>query len=195
MYGKNIKMNEYYEVANYLKLKGDKAKILDVGCGYGVFLEKFVKNGFGIDGNYNHVNVCKKRGLNVIHGYAEKIPFKDNEFDCVILMQTLEHSLKPDEVFKEIFRVLKPGGLFICTTPSYMSPNAWADITHVKTFSIWGLSNLAIDNGFQLNKLYASSIVGENNRLTRYIFRKLANTLIFAYLQKTLYLICFKNNL
>jgi len=195
MYGKKIKMNEYYEIWSYLKKIDKKAKILDVGCGYGVLLEKFIETGSGIDNNIEHVKICRSKGLNVVYGEAERIPYKNDQFDCVILMQALEHSFYPNKVFEEIFRVLKKGGLFICTTPSYMSPNAWGDITHIRPYSLYGLRNLAIDHGFKIKKLYASSTIGENNLFTRFIFRRLANSRAFPYLQKILYLICIKDHL
>jgi SAM-dependent methyltransferase len=189
MYGKNLKMDEYKEIYKYIK---KDSRLLDVGCGYGIFLDKFWKAGSGIDNNIEHVKICKEKNLDVKYGKAEKIPHENNSFDCVILMQTLEHSHNPNKVFEEIYRVLKKGGLFICTTPSYMSPNAWGDITHIRPYSFYGLSSLAIDHGFKIKKIYASSMIGENNLLTKIIFRKLANSRFFPYFQYILYLVCTK---
>ena len=48
---------------------------------------------------------------------AKKIPVNKNYFDKVICSQLLEHVLDPIEVLKEIFRVLKPGGMLLMSAP------------------------------------------------------------------------------
>lgn len=192
MYGNTMKLNEYQEIYLYVSKLPKDSRLLDIGCGYGVFLDTYWRHGEGIDNNKDHIRVCREKGLNVSIGVAEKIPHGAGSFDCVLLMQVLEHSKDPQQVFREVFRVLKPGGLFVCTTPSYMSKNAWGDITHVRTYSTYGLRNLAIDSGFQVTKLYASSTIGENNFVTRRFFRMLASTKMFPYLEYILYLICTK---
>jgi SAM-dependent methyltransferase len=47
-----------------------------------------------------------------------RIPYDDNTFDIVFSANVMEHIQEPETVFKEIFRVLKPNGLFIAKTPN-----------------------------------------------------------------------------
>lgn len=47
------------------------------------------------------------------------IPVEDGRFDAVIFNQGLEHMSEPDEVLKELNRILKPGGRMICTAPFF----------------------------------------------------------------------------
>lgn len=49
---------------------------------------------------------------------AGEIPYPDDEFDLVISDNVLEHLAEPLEVFREVRRVLKPGGLFLFKTPN-----------------------------------------------------------------------------
>lgn len=49
---------------------------------------------------------------------AEKIPYDDNTFDVVFSDNVLEHLEQPDSVFKEVNRVLKPGGVYLFKTPN-----------------------------------------------------------------------------
>jgi O-antigen/teichoic acid export membrane protein/ubiquinone/menaquinone biosynthesis C-methylase UbiE len=58
----------------------------------------------------------------VIAGRGERIPFPDETFDIVITNSVLEHVHDVDACFREISRILKPGGLFWFETASAMSP-------------------------------------------------------------------------
>lgn len=48
----------------------------------------------------------------------EPLPFKDEEFDCVICAEGIEHILRPEALFAELARVLKKNGLLIISTPN-----------------------------------------------------------------------------
>lgn len=48
-----------------------------------------------------------------------QIPTADGRFDRILFNQVLEHIPEPSDVLSELFRVLKPGGLIICTCPFY----------------------------------------------------------------------------
>jgi SAM-dependent methyltransferase len=53
-----------------------------------------------------------------VQGSAEKMPASwDNMFDVVVSFETIEHLERPRDFLKEAFRCLRPGGLFICSTP------------------------------------------------------------------------------
>jgi SAM-dependent methyltransferase len=58
----------------------------------------------------------------VVGGRAEKIPFPDESFDIVITNSVLEHVSDIDTCFRELSRVLVPGGLLWFETASSMSP-------------------------------------------------------------------------
>jgi|SRR5882672_1487842 len=51
-------------------------------------------------------------------GVGESIPYPNSSFDIVFADNVLEHLDKPAQVFSEIHRVLKPGGLFLAKTPN-----------------------------------------------------------------------------
>lgn len=64
------------------------------------------------------------------------LPFSDDEFDEVHAYEVLEHTGQQGDYrfffaqFSELWRILKPGGLFIGTCPSRNSPWAWGDPSH-----------------------------------------------------------------
>lgn len=53
-----------------------------------------------------------------------KIPFEDNSFDVVYAIEVLEHTLRPYDLIKEAYRVLKPNGLFILSVPNLSHLNS-----------------------------------------------------------------------
>ncbi|MHC4593269.1 MAG: methionine biosynthesis protein MetW [Planctomycetota bacterium] len=87
------------------------AKVLDLGCGDGALLEELISQkgieGVGIEIDLKEVQKCVGRGVPVYHGdMLEGLAmFEDGRFDCVVLSQTLQQALRPDEVVKEMLRV------------------------------------------------------------------------------------------
>jgi ubiquinone/menaquinone biosynthesis C-methylase UbiE len=98
----------------------NKINLLEIGCNQGDFLNS-IKNDttftlLGIDIDKNALNYAEKRlGLNVKYGTLESFEFNDNTFDCVLALQVIEHLIDP--ILQEIYRILKPGGLFIAAVP------------------------------------------------------------------------------
>lgn len=96
--------------------KNPEGKLLDVGCGTGNILCKLV-NGkrelFGIDLSENMVKECKERmedHAEIKVADAEHMPYKDNFFEVLICNASFHHYPHPEEVLKEMKRVLKSGG-------------------------------------------------------------------------------------
>jgi ubiquinone/menaquinone biosynthesis C-methylase UbiE len=53
-------------------------------------------------------------------GTGEAIPYANESFDIVFSDNVLEHLDQPELVFREVWRVLKPGGIFLAKTPNRM---------------------------------------------------------------------------
>lgn len=111
----------------------DCKNILDAGCGTGRNLIYFLKNGhevYGVDANIEAINQIKviaeeisnpKAAAKFHLSLVEKMPFKDEYFDLVLssavlhFAKSLEHF---EDMFTEMWRVLKPGGYFFCRLAS-----------------------------------------------------------------------------
>jgi len=85
---------------------------LEVGVGTGRFAQPLgIK--IGIDPSEKMLEIARKRGIEGIVGRGEDLPFKDGEFDFVLLAFTLCFVDNPLKVLEEAKRVLKPGGRVI----------------------------------------------------------------------------------
>lgn len=125
----------YDDMKTYLPpLKGKR--LLEVGCGYGLFLALCLKNGIKAEGvepasqefykftlNLGE-EILKRSGFSknlIKNSTGEKLPYKDNTFDAVTSLYTLEHVQDVGKVLSESARVLKPGGHLYCVVPNYGS--------------------------------------------------------------------------
>lgn len=119
------------------------SKSLDMGCGDIPRNPFHADEIYGVDVRDNLEGTIKCADLAI-----EPIPFPDSYFDYVtahdflehiprVLYKTCESSAKPVrwnafiELMNEVYRVLKPGGLFLSTTPAYPHGVAFRDPTHV----------------------------------------------------------------
>jgi glycosyltransferase involved in cell wall biosynthesis len=87
-----------------------KGKVLDLGCGDGLGIEKLRRLGHeaqGLDISEEKVLKAREHGLNVKQGLMEELPFKDKEFDTVFCSHTLEHSSDAKKAVAEIKRVAR----------------------------------------------------------------------------------------
>lgn len=76
-----------------------------------------IQNGFFIDISKSAIKNLKKIGGNAQIGDIIDLPFQNNFFDLVVAIEVLEHIENDQKAFKEIARVLKPGGCFLFSVP------------------------------------------------------------------------------
>lgn len=92
-------------------------KVLDVGCGIG-FVSQLYPN-FDITGIDLSEEMLKRNPFKWRRMDAEKMDFPDNHFDYVICRSLLHHLDNPSAGLREMHRVLKPGGTWVCWDPNY----------------------------------------------------------------------------
>ncbi len=97
-------------------------QVLDVGAGAGNMMHHLAHYGevIGLEFNPKPIPIAHRRGLDVRQGSAAAIPFADESFDLVALLDTVEHIADETAVFAETFRVTKPGGWMVVTVPALM---------------------------------------------------------------------------
>jgi len=107
----------------YAPLEGKR--ILDVGCGLGMYVEKlrrFSDQVYGIDIDAERVTEGGRRLPHLLAAAAETLPFTDNCFDILLLHEVLEHVADDRQVVQEAYRVLRPGGRIVIFAPNRLYP-------------------------------------------------------------------------
>ena len=94
---------------------------LDLGCGTGEMLKLILqkdnsKELYGIDLSEKMLDVAKKKlpiQVKLLLGDSESLPFPDNTFDVVYCNDSFHHYPAPQNVLREVYRVLKQDGIFL----------------------------------------------------------------------------------
>ena len=108
-----------------------KRKLLEIGCGTGLFLEMLYQMGLdvtGIDSSPEMIMAARKRFGNraELHlGHGENMGFSDNEFDYAFIWSVLEFAEEPEALLQEAARVAEKGLLigFLNKNSLYHSMN------------------------------------------------------------------------
>jgi len=100
-------------------------KLLDVGCGGGGVAAYGAGMGWhvtGIDISPGNVEALRRRGFDAeVVDLNGDLPFEPESFSCVTFIEVAEHLVRAEHAFREISRVLAPGGKVLFTTPNNAS--------------------------------------------------------------------------
>ena len=99
----------------------DPRRILEVGCGTGVFAARLTSEHpdatvIAIDQSPRFVEMTAARGVSAQVADVQQLPFPDEGFDVVVAMWMLYHLPDLDQGLREIRRVLRPGGRLVAVT-------------------------------------------------------------------------------
>jgi ubiquinone/menaquinone biosynthesis C-methylase UbiE len=104
-------------------LGGGGMRILESGCGTGrwmAFFEKLGNRAVGMDDSWGPLRVAREHdpAMQLVRANVLHKPFRDGSFDAAFSSYVAEHFPEgPEALFREIQRVLKPGGLFFVVVP------------------------------------------------------------------------------
>ena len=125
-------------LSTLLKFKS-QGKMLDVGCGPGIFLHEAKKMGFTVQGVDLSVwakeHAKENFGIDVFQGMLKDAAFPDRSFDVVVMNDVIEHLEDPKSVLEEVGRLLKNDGVLYVSTPDIDS--FWSRLLRAKW---WGIN-------------------------------------------------------
>ena len=145
------------------------SSILEIGCGSGTLLGTLKQHGYhsvtGIDLSEEQIRKAHRAGITeaVVADAFDFLKTKPNHFDCIILLDVVEHFTKTElvELLSLIFQALKPGGSVIARTMNMDSPIAsvfaFGDFSHdvflnkssaTQLFIACGLSRIEVLPGY-----------------------------------------------
>ncbi len=163
---------------------GKNDRVLDVGCGGGVNIEKFLKlTAANVDGlDYSEVSVEASLAQNrkavddgrcrIIQADVRQMPIGDEEYDLVSAFETIYFWPEIQESFREVSRVIKPNGQFLIaqgTDGNHPDDEMWlATVEGMHVYTAEDLKEYLLNAGFSRVESY----VKENDYILVVIARK-----------------------
>jgi SAM-dependent methyltransferase len=102
--------------------EGERHRIADLGCGCGMLLYRLKERYevVGVDGSPKAIEFCALRDVPVTLGdFPENIPLQPDSYDAVLLLDVLEHLERDVETAQAASKLLRAGGILMCTVPAY----------------------------------------------------------------------------
>ncbi len=143
-----------------------KGRILDIGCGRGLFLDVMRKAGWDVTGaeldEETALRVAEAYSIKVVSGNPSEWGLSPESFDVITVSHVLEHVRRPGEMISACSRLLRKGGLVVVAVPNLDSLQASAggrvwfhlDVPyHLHHFTEEGLSGLLQENSLKKLKV------------------------------------------
>ena len=109
-----------FDVIETVKITGQR--LLELGCATGLYLDSQRKYKLELHGvefaEYPAKFAREQRDLNVVWGELQDAQYPTNYFDAVVAWMVLEHIYSPNELLREIYRIMKPNSIFVFSIPN-----------------------------------------------------------------------------
>ena len=148
-----------------------KGRVMDVGCGDGFFTAKILKhfnlkNMRGLDISSKALDLARLKypEINFQQGELNHIPEETNSIDSVTMIEVIEHLIDIEGTLKELFRVMKPGGILLIATTDFnwlkqviiaiffFEKYFYPTNPHIRFFKKSTLADILSKNGFSIIK-------------------------------------------
>jgi|TARA_Y100000310_G_C20480596_1_gene714485 SAM-dependent methyltransferase len=183
--------NELLEMPTTLGLLGNvkNKKILDFGCGTGIYAKILTRKGAklkGFDISKGMLNIAKKENpkLNFKLGSGYNIPFKE-KFDIVVASLVVHYLKDWNKMFREVSKVLKKGGYFIFSTGNPVV-EARKNKTGKRKVNI-------LDNYFNEGKIYITWEDNKGKEMKIPFYHKTYETIIKVIIKNNFEIVDYKD--
>ena len=169
-YSRNTITNKYV-----LSFYREGMKIADLGCGNVSWnTKKLPVIGVDINENFLSHNLDQKKISQAIISPLIDIPLPNESIDIIVITEVLEHLADPHKHIEEFARILKPGGIIICSVPYDVMLSLWRPLFFLQCFV----------NGYIKKDMYYKQKCGHINRFSRKKLRKLFLCFNFAIIEQ-----------
>lgn len=107
---------------------------LDIGCGAGLLMSLAQEAGFtteGIELSADRRQIAQQTTGSAVHGSpVEDVAFPTDSFDVVSMINVFSHLISPTQTFRELVRILKPGGILVMATGEMTAGVKKSDMLH-----------------------------------------------------------------
>jgi len=196
-------------LANSIKGKGE-GRLLDVGCGHGVFLNLAKDQDWEVYGVELSRDACRfarnNVGLNIFCGDLIEASFPNDHFDVVTLWNVLDHTTNPLEQLLEVKRILKDDGLLFIRVPNFLfqertrriagafdriffghtNLSRKISVSHLYAFTPWSMAALLKSAGFSIFRVRNAPLVkGDPYNVFPFLGDRLMN-----WIKNSFFIIC-----
>ena len=123
-YLSEITIKRYHQLLNEFEKYRKTNRLLDVGCGRGLFLDEAKKRGwevYGTELSEETTKICREKGINMFYGSLNETSFEPSSFDVITSLEVIEHINTPKNEIKSFKNLLRSEGLVYITTPNFNS--------------------------------------------------------------------------
>ncbi|MGH2557421.1 MAG: methyltransferase domain-containing protein [Thermomicrobiales bacterium] len=137
---------------------GPNPRILDAGCGTGQMLKRLEALGtaIGIDSSAEAVSFAASRGARrLVRGTINAPPFPAGSFDCIVVLDVIEHVDDDTGILRSLRDAVRPGGSVIVTVPAFRSLWSEHDVInrHKRRYNAGELRALLDRAGLEVDRL------------------------------------------
>lgn len=174
-----LEFKYYLDVVKMYLDKEENIKICDIGCGPGDLLGEAKKRGFyvlGIEPHKASHKALTEKGIDYVADYFPLKEKLDMKFNCVFVLNTLEHVNNLSEFLSYISMILESKGLLYISTPNvnaminrvlHEKAGAFGGHTHLQLFKKDTLCLLMEKNGFEV--LECETVITELGAIKNYL--------------------------
>lgn len=152
-------------------------RLAEIGCGTGSLLDALAEFGevTGVEPSPEFFRVARRHNRPVVSGaLPNAIPLPPGSLDGVLLLDVLEHIDDDGEALAAVRRLLRPGGVLLCTVPAYQalwSPHD-AVLGHRRRYTATALRRLLDGVGFRVTRLtYFNTLLAPPVAVVRFFRR------------------------
>jgi len=162
LYGPRHRFREDY-LLRAVQTYAPGKRVLDVGCGAGSMLQRLAKAGyqpFGLDMALPFLIYLQQKlqntQISLLKGDLFQLPWANNKFDAVVISEVLEHIEDDEAALREIWRVLRPGGVCVLSVPADPEQYDWFDrwVGHLRRYQKTELQQRLESQGFTVKSIH-----------------------------------------